>query len=152
MHEVYTLIVLIKDTSTHPQRRTLRTNALTRRTAATAASTRSLALPLPRQRFQLSQHLLDIFHAVRNAVGHRWRNRLFIVSKDKSRALERAQSLRQHSRRDALHLPPQHTEPRRAVVAQRPENVQRPGPRQQLQQPAHRAPGRHLFEFAWTHI
>jgi len=51
--------------------------------------TGALAVPLPRQRFQLRQHLLDVLHPIRNAICHSRRNRLLVMPEDKSCVLER---------------------------------------------------------------
>src|SRR5258708_13596366 len=77
----------------------LSASACPRDSSATGANRASLALPLPRQPLQLNQDLLNVLHAVGNAVGHgRW-NGLFIVTEAKPCALQLAQPLRHHPRR-----------------------------------------------------
>src|ERR1700691_2499071 len=130
----------------------LRVSAHSRRSPAPGGRNRPLALPLPRQPFQLSQHLLNVLHLLGNAVSHGWRNRLFIVPEDKARALQRPQPLRKYARGDSIHLLPEHPKARRSVMAQRTQNVQSPGPRQQREQPADRAGRRRLRGSSRSHI
>src|SRR6267378_498777 len=93
-----------------------------------------LLLPLPRQFIQVAHYLADVLHALRDAVGYRRRDGRLIVAEDEAFLLQNAEALRQHPRRNPLHLPPQRSEARGAVCTQHPQNVHGPGPGQDFQQ------------------
>src|SRR5260370_6606946 len=113
----------------------------------------TLTLPLSRQPFELSQYFLNILHAIGNTVGDGRRDGLLIVAEDKTCALQRSQPFGQHARGDSLDLPPKYSEAGWAVSAKHPQNVHRPGPRQQLQQASDCARGRDFSGTPrWSHI
>src|SRR5271166_4234872 len=97
--------------------------------------THRLALPLPRQFLKLCQHLLNVLHALGDAVGHRGRNGRLVMPEDESGTFQRAQPFRQHAGGNAVDLLSEDPEAQGAVVAQGPQNVKCPGTREQFQHP-----------------
>jgi len=83
----------------------------------------ALTLPLSRQLFHLVQNLLNVLHAVGDAVGHGGRDGLFVVAKYEAGALQCSEAFRQHARGDSLDLPPKHSKAHRSVVTESPKNV-----------------------------
>src|SRR6266404_7438364 len=93
-----------------------------------------LLLPLPRQFIQVAHYFADVLHALRDAVGYRRGDGRLIVAEDEAFLLQNAEALRQHPRRNPLHLPPQGSKARGAICTQNPQNVHGPGPGQDVQQ------------------
>lgn len=71
------------------------------------------------------------------------------MPENKARTFEHAQPIREHARGDSLDLSPKHPKAHLSVVAEHPKNVERPGSREQLEQPADSAGGWDLRGSLW---
>jgi FMN-dependent NADH-azoreductase len=74
-------------------------------------------LPSLRQTVQFSQDLLNLLHALGNAVGHGGRDGGLVLAVHNALLLQPAQPLRQDAGRNALNLPPQRPKAGRTDIA-----------------------------------
>lgn len=117
-----------------------------------ARDRRTFALPFSREPLELMQHLLDILHAVGDAVGDGGRDGRLVVAENKPCLFQGAQPFGENAGGNAFDLPPQNAKAQRAVIAERPQDVQGPGPREQFQHPADGAGRRGVSRFSRSHV
>src|SRR5205814_7445196 len=102
-------------------------------------------IPLAGEAFQLCQDLLNVAHAICDAVGDSGRNRRFVMAEDEACVLESAQSLGKDARRNSFDISLQDSKTQGTVGAERPQDVHGPRAGEQFQKAADGARGSDLL-------